>query len=208
LNDLQFALHQTSIVDDMLTFVQMFTQIHDENRQAQDALQAETVHPQVSARVKFDGFSCTMSGSSGSTLLFDTRVFEFVIDSRGNKGESVSITAELDPVFCFGQMDATSAMLQSNPNLCHFNLHAVVSFEKTGACDIHAQFNRTCAECLKSESAFAFVVKIKNPSIYLPPEAIKSAVEFAWEYNQATVKIAHEVSSSFLSSLFSLIQGS
>jgi hypothetical protein len=154
-----------------------------------------TIHPQVTARVKFDGFSCTMAGSSGSTLLLDTRVFEFVIDSKGNKGESVLVTAELDPVFCFGPMEQLPAQVnfKANPNLCHFDLHTVVSFEKTGACEAHSTFTRTCADCLKSESAFAFVVKIKNPSLYLPPEAVKSAVEFAWEYNQATSKIAQDV---------------
>ena len=178
-NELQFAFHQSSVVEDIASFIQMFSQIRDENA-LDPVMIASKPQPNVDARVKFDGLVVSATASAGSTLLFNTRTFEFKINSVGAAGEEIFIKADLDPVFVFGNMPGSSTMdVIRNPELSCFDLHTSLTFDKSSSCAQHDAIQNDCERCAKAAQGYAFVVKIKNPSLYLPPEAIQSAMQFA-----------------------------
>jgi hypothetical protein len=198
-NEIQFALQQSTVVDDVLSFIQMFSQISDNNTDDPLIANRPEGQPNVTANVKFGGLCVSATATGGATLAFDTRIFEFKIDSVGNAGESISIKAELDPIIVFGLMDEVStANVYKRPELSHFDLHLSLAFEKTGSCVSHQKFTTTCESCCMAVFGYKFIVRVKEPSLYLPPEAVKSAVQFTWEYNQARLRLAKEVWCSIL----------
>jgi hypothetical protein len=69
--------------------------------------------------------------------MFDTRPFEFKIDSVGNAGESISVTADIVPIVVFGQMDTLVVDPKLHPELSYFDMNLYLSFEKSDLCSVH-----------------------------------------------------------------------
>ena len=195
INAIQSAAHHSTIVEDVAQFLQMFSQIRDENMK--DPFQVPSKpQPNVDARVKFEGLKVSATASAGSTLVLDSKAFEFKIDSIGDAGENISVKAEIDPTFVFGHTGVVNAeSVTRSPEQAFFDMHLSLTFDKCASCARHSEFMPSCETCARAAKGYAFSVHVNKPSLYIPPEAVRSAVQFAWEYDETRQQLAKQVCS-------------
>ena len=199
LNEIQFALQHSSFVEDVSSLFQIFSHGHAKtdpkpnvDGEAQVGITAKPATVHLQARVKFAGFCIGATSTFGSSIVLDTRVFEFSIGiDTEDSPQNIDIKAEVDPIIYFGDFDKfplTDPKVFST--MAYFETHIQVRFEKTTTCPIKVPHERsTCSTCIGAKESMAVVVRFQAPSLFLPPDVLRSIVQLTLEFEQARLDI-------------------